>query len=61
MSYFLVKSESLINIYSDSCNGLTDDNCLSCNITGTHRIDSHLLNTCPCSNGYYHNNAEICA
>ena len=47
-----------------TCDGPNENNCLSCNITDTFRNDlSHpnIEKKCPCNDGYYHNNAEICA
>lgn len=47
--------------FSDSCDGIDDDDCLTCNTTDTFRLDYHAINkTCPCDVGYFHNNVEIC-
>ena len=50
--------------FSLTCDGSNENNCLSCNITDTFRSDLSPPNTekkCPCNDGYYHNNAEICS
>ena len=51
----------IVIIFSDSCDGKNENDCLTCNILNTFRLDYHLENhTCPCKDGYYHNNTEIC-
>ena len=50
--------------FSLTCDGPNEDNCLTCNTTNTFRSDLSHPNTekkCPCNDGYYHSDAEICS
>ncbi len=44
-----------------TCNGSTLSNCLSCDLTGTNRVDNiGLSNSCPCDVGFFDNGNAIC-
>ena len=56
------KKRNIILIFSGSCETPDYNDCVTCNTTGTNRVDYHSVNmTCPCKPHYYDVGTIICS